>query len=196
MAPTWRHHDAMDLTPYVDRLREELVSAAEAGSDEAWALAERLVRPLESATRLALLEALAEAAGEISRELAPGSVEVRLRGRDPDFVVTAPPPAQPHRESGVTSGVLGPAASAPPVSPPPDDDEGEGEGEGGTSRISLRIPSHLKPRIDEAAGRAGLSANAWLVRVVAAALQPTPRRHGPERRPGPPSGQSYTGWVR
>ena len=40
--------------------------------------------------RLVLLEALSAAAGEITRELAPGAVEVRLRGSDPDFVVILP----------------------------------------------------------------------------------------------------------
>jgi len=37
-----------------------------------------------------LLDGLSAAADEITRELAPGSVEVRLRGRDPNFVVTTP----------------------------------------------------------------------------------------------------------
>jgi hypothetical protein len=36
----------MDLTPYVDTLRRELAVAAEAGSDEARELAERLTPPL------------------------------------------------------------------------------------------------------------------------------------------------------
>ena len=40
---------------------------------------------------MTLLEALSAAADEISRDLAPGSVELRLRGRDPNFVVTSPP---------------------------------------------------------------------------------------------------------
>ena len=40
--------------------------------------------------RLALLEALSAAADEITRDLAPGSVYVRLRGREPSFVVTPP----------------------------------------------------------------------------------------------------------
>ena len=81
----------MDVTPYVDRLRRELAVAAEAGGDEARALAERLSAPLESAIRLTLLEALSAAAGEITSELAPGSVEVRLRGGDPEFVVVSAP---------------------------------------------------------------------------------------------------------
>jgi hypothetical protein len=187
----------MDLTPYVEGIRQQLVTAAEAGGDEAWVLAERLVGPLESATRLALLEALSEAAGEISSDLAPGSVEVRLRGLDPEFVVTAPPAEQPSDRAerltgagaGDAMGGLPPVASAPP-------DDVEAEGEGGTSRITLRLPTHLKPRIDEAAGRAGLSVNAWLVRAVAAALQPADRRPGSDAHPGLTSGRRYRGWVR
>src|SRR6266545_3868807 len=89
----------MDLTSYVDNLRRELAVAAEAGGEDARALAERLTAPLDAAARLALLEALSAAADEITRDLAPGSVEVRLRGRDPEFVVTAPP-ADESFESG------------------------------------------------------------------------------------------------
>src|SRR6476469_5875188 len=81
----------MELGTYVDRLRDELLTAARAGGDDARALAERLVGPLDSATRLVLLEAMSAAADEITRDLAPGSVEVRLRGQDPNFVVTSPP---------------------------------------------------------------------------------------------------------
>jgi hypothetical protein len=183
----------MDLTTYVDSLREELAVAAEAGGEDARALAERLTAPLESAVRLALLEALSAAADEITRELAPGSVEVRLRGRDPDFVVT-PPPAEAAQGGlrnalagaiEVTMGVRPPAASA------------ESDESGGTSRITLRLPEQLKPRIDEAASRMGLSVNAWLVRAVSAALgQP----EGQAARPADPGegslGQSFTGWVR
>ena len=77
----------MDLAPFVDHLRAELAVAAEAGGDESRALAERLTAPLESAIRLTLLNALSAAADEITQELAPGSVDVRLRGLDPDFVV-------------------------------------------------------------------------------------------------------------
>ena len=81
----------MDLTPYVENLREKLAVAAEAGGDDARALAERLTAPLESAIRLMLLDALSAAADEITRELAPGSVELRLRSGEPDFVVTPAP---------------------------------------------------------------------------------------------------------
>ena len=80
----------MDLRPYIDEIHHQLEVAAETGGEAARALAERLIAPLNAAVRLSLLDALAAAAEEITCELAPGSVEVRLRGRDPEFVVTAP----------------------------------------------------------------------------------------------------------
>ncbi|MBB5085228.1 hypothetical protein [Nonomuraea endophytica] len=172
----------MELAPYVDHLRRELAVAAEAGGEETRALAERLIASLESAARLALLEALSAAANEITRELAPGSVDVRLRGRDPDFVVT-PPPVAPPRDTEAGSG----AHQARSVRPPETD-------EGGTTRVALRVPDHLKPRIDEAAAREGLSVNSWLVRAVSAALDPDHGGRG--TKDAGTGGQRYTGWVR
>ncbi|MFC7582804.1 toxin-antitoxin system HicB family antitoxin [Nonomuraea antimicrobica] len=62
--------------------------------------------------------------------------------------------------------------------------------------MSLRVPEHLKPRIEEAAARDGLSVNAWLVRAVSAALEPgaAGRRAGP--RPAQQTGNRFSGWVR
>ncbi|MEV6400168.1 hypothetical protein AB0M39_36195 [Streptomyces sp. NPDC051907] len=181
----------MDLTPYVDHLRHELAVAAGAGGDEARALAERLTAPLESAARLTLLNALSAAMDEVTRDLAPGSVDVRLRGLDPEFVVT-PAPAHESYEGPEDAGT-GPseaATSAPPaVAPTPSDAD-----EGGTSRINLRLPAHLKQRVEEAAGRESLSVNAWLVRAVAASIEPGAENGRPSRRTW--KGQGYTGWVR
>ncbi|MFD9603052.1 hypothetical protein ACFVRD_03350 [Streptomyces sp. NPDC057908] len=171
----------MDLTPYVETLRRELAVAAEAGGDEARELAERLTAPLESATRLTLLNVLSAAMDEITRELAPGSVDVRLRGLDPDFVVVLP------QHEDRTEPLDTPAPAPAPV--PADTDEG------GTARVNLRLPTHLKTRAEEAASREGLSVNAWLVRVVSAAVDTggaaTPRTPGKTRI----IGQSFTGWV-
>ncbi|GAA2748397.1 MULTISPECIES: hypothetical protein [Kitasatospora] len=172
----------MDLTPYVDTLRRELAVAAEAGGEDARRLAERLTAPLESATRLTMLNVLSAAMDEITRELAPGSVDVRLRGLDPDFVVTLPPAGTGPAEAA--------APSAEPLRAPiPADSD-----EGGTARVNLRLPAHLKTRAEEAANREGLSVNAWLVRAVSAAVD-----GGAQPRPSEPSrtvGQSFTGWVR
>ncbi|MFI1181801.1 toxin-antitoxin system HicB family antitoxin [Streptomyces sp. NPDC020799] len=172
----------MDLTPYVDNLRHELAVAADAGGEEARALADRLTTPLESAARLMLLNALSAAMAEVTGDLAPGSVDVRLRGLDPEFVVTAPPAQGPYERAGE------PEAAPVPAAVP------EGE-DGATARINFRLPAHLKAKAEEAAGKEGLSVNAWLVRAVAAALEPggSPR---PAARGRSVGGQVYTGWVR
>ncbi|MBV2353923.1 hypothetical protein KUM39_06040 [Streptomyces sp. J2-1] len=181
----------MDLTPYVENLRRELAVAAEAGGVEARELAERLTAPLESATRLTMLNVLSAAMDEITRDLAPGSVDVRLRGLDPDFVVTPPPV-----EGGTTEASAEAPAVAPGVAPgeaPAAPVTAEGD-EGGTARVNLRLPAHLKARAEEAAGREGLSVNAWLVRAVSAAVDGGGRPRTPERTQT--VGQSFTGWVR
>lgn len=171
----------MDIGAYVENLRRELAVAAEAGGEEARALAERLVAPLESAVRLMLLEALSAAADEITRELAPGSVHLRLRGREPGFVVTAPPAEQTGQDATPE-----PVTTVPPRASQPDATDGA------TSRINFRPPEGLKVRIEDAAGREGLSVNAWLVRAASAALDPGERR---ERRPPSSSSGRFTGWV-
>jgi hypothetical protein len=173
----------MDLTPYVENLRRELAVAAEAGGDEARELAERLTAPLESATRLTLLNVLSAATDEITRELAPGSVDVRLRGLDPDFVVALPPTHEGAPEE--------PSTTVDPLTPAPAPADGE---EGGTARVNLRLPAHLKARAEEAASREGLSVNAWLVRAVAAAVDGGARPRTTEKTKA--LGQSFTGWVR
>jgi hypothetical protein len=177
----------MDLMPYVENLRRELAVAAEAGGPDARALAERLTGTLESAARLTLLEALSAAADEITRDLAPGSVDVRLRGGDPAFVVTPPQPG-PSLGSAAGGAEAAREAVSPPAGPPSSE-------EGGTARMTLRLPEHLKVRVEEAAGRQGISVNAWLVRAVSAAFEPG-AGSGPADRPQPRSGRSYTGWVR
>ncbi len=171
----------MELRPYIDALRHELALAAAAGGDDARELAERLTAPLESAARLALLDALSEAAAEITRELAPGSVDLRLRNREPGFVVT-PPPADPWTD---------PPAAPPPPGPAPAPAPGEDEA---TVRISLRLPEHLKNRVEQAAAAAGVSINTWLIRAAAAAADTDTGRPSTVSPAG--GGQRYTGWVR
>ncbi|MGY1744002.1 ribbon-helix-helix protein, CopG family [Blastococcus sp. SYSU D00695] len=174
----------MDLAPFVDQLRRDLITAAAAGGEEARALAERLTAPLESSARLALLSALSAAAEELTGQLAPGAVDVRLRGADLGLVVT-PPPAEP-------APVPEPAPAA--ADPAPDADEGT------TLRITVRLPEQLKARVDETAAREGTSVNTWLVRAVSAALSGTsagdPRPPAESRRSRWSGGNHYTGWTR
>ena len=179
----------LDLTPYVNSIREQLLTAANAGGDDARELAERLTAPLEAAVRLTLLEALEQAAAEITRELAPGSVELRLRGGSPEFVVTEPVGADEADSGGY--GDLASAAMDAAMSW-----VGGSSGDREMARLNLRLPEPLKARVDEAAGRAGLSTNAWLVRVAAAAVESESSGTGPaepKRRRGT---RTYKGWVR
>jgi hypothetical protein len=144
----------MDITPYVDSLRRDLVAAAEAGGPEVRQAAERLALALDPSARLALMEAISQAAAEITTEMRSGGVDVRLNGRELDFVVeTAPTHA--------------PAPPAPPSPPTPE----QAEEEGGLARVTLRIPESVKARAEELAARSGHSLNTWLVNVVRAATR-------------------------
>jgi hypothetical protein len=177
----------MDLTPYVEELRRQVAVAADAGGDEARAVAEQLIAPLESAIRLTLLDALSAAADEITRELAPGSVELRLRRGQADFVVATPPDDGQFEETAARNG-----GAETPVPPP----VGEGD-ESTTMRINFRLPDHLKARIEAAADQEGQSVNSWLIRAASVALQgsgPEPGRRGGRRNPR--GLQQQTGWVR
>jgi hypothetical protein len=173
----------MDLTRYVDDLQDRLLTAADAAGGDARDLAQRLTAPLDAAVRLVLLEALSAAAGEITADLAPGSVDVRLRGGEPEFVVDA------RSDAGSYAAAPAPAAPAPAAAPAPVETD-----EGATTRTTLRLPDHLKAQVEVAAAREGLSVNSWLVRAVAAALEPVDRpalQARPEQR-----GTRLTGWVR
>jgi hypothetical protein len=176
----------MDLRPYVEDIRRQLLVAADASGDDARALAERLTGSLDAAVRLTLQEVLASAAEEITLELAPGSVEVRLRGRDPEFVVNPPPVDQSPDTASEPSEWPTPGF---PSSVP-----GEGD-EASMARVNLRMPDHLKVRVEQAAAAQGLSLNAWLVRAAAAALEQTGRSNRGARR-APQGGQHYVGWGR
>ena len=162
----------MELGRYVSDLQRQLVDAAANGAEDTRAVAERLVGGLDAAARLVLLDALSAACGEITRDLAPGSVDLRLRGREIEFVVT-----QPTIESD--------ADEQPTAAVDLDDTS--------TSRTTLRLPDALKARVDEAASADGMSVNTWLVRAIAAALQPKQRRSAQRTLR---TGDNFAGWAR
>lgn len=156
----------MELEQYVSDLHRQLAVTAESGDESTRAAAERLTAGLDAATRLVLLDALSAAVGEITRELAPTAVDLRLRGREVEFVVSQ--------------------QSADDELPIDVDDVS-------TSRTTLRLPDALKTRVDDAAAAEGLSVNTWLVRAVAAALQPKQRRSAQR---AVKSGDNFAGWAR
>jgi hypothetical protein len=139
----------MDLTPYLETLRADLAAAAAPAGPETVRAAELLGHSLESSARLALLEALSDAAAEITTRLTDASVEVRLKGRSADLVVTQlePAPAPAPAEPGLTL------------------DGGD------LTRLTLRMPEALKTHVEQMAAAEGISVNAWLVRAITTALR-------------------------
>jgi len=166
----------MDLNGYVDHLRSGLADAAAAGGEAMVDAADRLATSLDAAVRMALLEALSDAAAEITAALDGPSVEVRLRGRDPDFVVTTPSADEPTDAAAL-------AASAP----------SDAEGDEATARITLRLPEGLKQRAEAAATTARRSLNTWLVDAVRSAADGPPT---PSPSAGRRGGKQLSGWVR
>lgn len=144
----------VDITPFVESLRRDLLAAADSAGPEAREIAERLGYALDPAVRLAVMEAISQAASEITAAMSSGSVDVRLDGRELDFVVDAGMRPEP------------PAPPPPPAPPLPPGAEDEG-----LARVSLRLPESLKARADDAAAQAGQSLNTWLVSLIRGATR-------------------------
>jgi predicted HicB family RNase H-like nuclease len=139
----------MQVGPYVDALQNDLSAIAAVGGDEVAAAAERLAAAIRASAGLRLLDALSEAALEISAQLPSGHVEVRLAGQDPSLVYVE---------------------GAQPDAQPPTADEL-------SARITLRLPEALKGALEAAAAREGVSVNTWIVRALGRAVSsPAPRR--------------------
>ncbi|HLI66664.1 MAG TPA: toxin-antitoxin system HicB family antitoxin [Caulobacteraceae bacterium] len=164
----------MDTTDLIDSLKQDLSRSAEVGGEAVQAAAERLLLALDPALRLTLMDALSQAAAEISEALPGVSIDVRVKGREPVFVVEGAPQSA--------------SASAP--EPEPDDDPDDSEL---SARITLRLPEALKARAEALAARRGQSLNTWLVAAARAAAS-DPRHPSGHSRHGP--GRRIQGWAR
>lgn len=157
----------MDLTQHVASIEEYLSAASAAGDEATSRAAELLLVALEPAARLALMNALAELAEEVTRELGDRTVEIRLDAGEARVVVSAPSEPEIEPEVGL-----------------------EEIGSGESSRITLRLPEELKAMAERAAAAQGSSLNTWLVHTVRDAVRegPSPHRaHGRHQR--------VRGWV-
>ena len=134
----------MQLDSHIQAIQQELAATASLGDDAAAESARRTGEALAATLHLHLLDLLGEAALELSAQIEPGRVEVRLAGRDPELVVIAEEPQTT---------------------------EQFGFGEESSGRITLRLPESLKAGIEAAADREGISTNAWLVRTIARSLE-------------------------
>ncbi|MGW5312365.1 hypothetical protein ACWEVD_18590 [Nocardia thailandica] len=144
----------MDLNTHTARLREELVAAAALGDEKTQATAAALAAAVESSSRLVLLAALSELAGEVSAALGDRTVTVRLDGTDAVVDVRKNTPE--------------PGADNPSFE----------EMTGDISRVTLRLVEQLKSRAEEAAAQSNQSLNAWLSGTVSEALRNQMRGRG------------------
>jgi hypothetical protein len=142
---------------------------------------------LDPAIRLTLMDALSQAAAEITNELHGTSVEVRLKGREPVFVVTG----------DATSAGSEPDALNEDAA---DDLAVESEDDA-VARITLRLPESLKARAEDLANRRGQSLNTWLVNAARNAATVNLDLTSGAMGPGAPgrnrlSSKRIQGWVR
>jgi len=144
----------MQIDGYVQALREDLARVAAVGDESTARAAELLAVALESSVGRRLLEALGEAALELSGQLDRGRIEVRFAGGDPELVYVRDEDAAP----------------------------AEPADEAFTARITLRLPESLKNRLEGAAALSGVSVNTWLVQALARAVEPRPTSGGGSRR--------------
>lgn len=140
----------MDLTPYVETLRTHLITAAAMGTEQIRETARLLADGLEPGARLALTDALSAFAAEVTAAWGAGSVEIRMRGGEPEVVVTPEPAPRAGWEGSFVSV--------------------DAETDPGTSRVSLRIPESVKNAAEARANESALSLNAWITRTVSGAL--------------------------
>ena len=140
----------MDLSQYVNQLRDDLAAAAGAGDEQTRQTADRLGTALEPAARLALMNALADLAAEVTTALGDRVVEVRLDGRDIRVAVSGEPTPEPAPEPE-------PAASGA--------FRGFGGDSGDISRITLRLVEQIKGQAEQAAAAKNMSLNSWVAQA-------------------------------
>ena len=140
----------MEMARFVEALEADLAAVAAVGDEQTRAVAERVLQAIRGSAGLRLLDALGEAALEISAQLPEGHIEVRLVGQDPALVYVgeeAAPP-EPTAEDGLTA------------------------------RITLRLPETLKASIEVNASREGISVNSWIVRALSRGTSGPVQRSG------------------
>ena len=85
----------METSRFVDGLRADLAAAAALGDQAIVEAADRLARAVEPSVRVHLLDALQEAAMELTAQLPSGRIDVRLSGGDVQLAYVGDDPAQP-----------------------------------------------------------------------------------------------------
>jgi HicB family len=130
----------MNLSAVVADLTSDLAALGALGDETMADAASRLATAMEGPITARLLEILGQAAAELDAGQSKARVEVRLVGGDVELVVVDTEAASESAET-----------------------ESEGDAD---ARITLRLSSQLKARIEAASAREGVSVNTWIVRVL------------------------------
>ena len=134
----------MQMAQFIEALQNDLRELAALGDEQVARSVDRLATAMGRSAGLRLLDALTQAALELSEQLPNGNVDVRVAGQDPQFVFVPSEPADSY---------------SPPL-----------VGEDEQARITLRLPESLKASIESAAAAEGVSVNNWLVRALTRAV--------------------------
>jgi len=193
----------MDLTPYIERLRHDLLQAAALGDDSTQRTAATLAAAVEPSIRLALMTALSDLAAEITGTLDGTTVEVKLDGaqvrvaiehhgtHDDEGDEVSSPHQEPFdlaaklRRKGLPEGLIGEAVGG---------DWASAMKDAGSelSRTTVRLFNDLKSQAESAASDQGVSLNTYISHAVADSVRGVKgNRHSNSGR----RGRSVTGWI-
>jgi hypothetical protein len=126
----------MKMSLAIEGLRSNVVAVGELGDETVAEVADRIAAVLSRSASSRILDLLSEAAAELSSELPEGRVEIRLIGDDVAFVYVDERASAPEPEAELSA------------------------------RVTLRLSDQLKARVEESAGREGLSVNSWILRTL------------------------------
>jgi hypothetical protein len=126
----------MRMSLIVEGLRADVEAVAELGDEVVADVAERIAAVLARSAPSRILDLLSEVAADLSAELPDGRVEIRMMGDDVELAYVDEERPAPEGDSELSA------------------------------RITLRLPEHLKARVEVAAASQAVSVNAWIVRAL------------------------------
>lgn len=177
----------MDLTPYIDHLRRDLLQAAALGDEHTQRTAAALAATLESSARLALMNVLSDLAAEITGELETVTVEVKLDGADVRVSVE-----DRHPEPDAFGAAFDkPSGAGEKSSDSPEWAQAMKDAGSELSRTTVRLFHDLKTQAESAATDQGVSLNTYISRAVQDSVKGASGRQKTSRR----SGRQVTGWI-
>lgn len=181
----------MDLTPYIESLRRDLLQAAALGDENTQRTAAALAGAVEPSARLALMNALSDLAAEITGSLDDTTVEVKLDGKDVRIAI------EHHERFGADDDEADydPRRFRKDAGHADPEDIRQAMRDAGTelSRTTVRLFNDLKSQAELAANDQGISLNSYISKAVADSVRGVKgAKSGKSTRRG---GRNVSGWI-